>query len=167
MEISAVIFYLIAAITIGSALMVVLRQNLVHSALFLVITFIGVAANYLLLNADFLAFVQILVYAGAVSIVIIFGVMLTQRKNMKQTNLYGHQKWIASLVVLAFFAIVGWMLSNTTWEALEGEAPSSTVSIIADLMLNKFVVPFEVAAILLTIAMIGAIIIAKGVKDTP
>lgn len=167
MEVNAIVFYIIAAITIISALLVVLKQNLVHSALFLVVTFIGVAASYVLLNADFLAAIQILVYAGAIAIVIIFGVMLTQRKNMKQTNLFGRQKWFAGVVVLAFFGIVGSMISNTNWNVKEGELPSSTVAIISDLLLNKFVIPFEVAAILLTVAMIGAIIIAKGVDDTP
>lgn len=132
----------------------------------MVLTFIGVAAMYVMLQADFMAAVQILVYAGAIAIFLVFGIMLTQRGNMKQTNLFAKHTAVAGLVSLALVVINAFMVWNTNWLKSTAEPPQDTVGQIADLMLGKFVVPFEVAAILLLVALLGAVIIAKGVKKT-
>lgn len=159
-------FWIIAAITLGSALMMVLKKNIFHSALFMVVTFLGVAATYVMLQADFLAAVQILVYAGAITIFVVFGIMFTVRGNMKQTNLFSKNAAVAGLVAIGLMFINAFMVFNSNWPVSDAEAPSETVGTIADLMLSKFVIPFEVAAILLTVALIGAIVIAKEVKKT-
>ncbi|MBO8167781.1 MAG: NADH-quinone oxidoreductase subunit J [Thermoanaerobacteraceae bacterium] len=142
--------------------MVVLLKNIVHSALFLVVTFVGVSATYVLLQADFLAAVQILVYAGAVSILLVFGVMLTVRGDIKSSNLFNRHKLSGGVVALALFLIVERIILKTEWVLSKNPAPESTVGPIAEAMLTKFVIPFEVAAILLLVAMVGAILLAKG-----
>lgn len=159
-------FWIIAIITLGSAIMMVMKRNIFHSALFMVVTFIGVAAMYVMLQADFMAAVQILVYAGAIAIFIVFGIMLTQRGNMNQTNLFAKHAVLAGLVSLALVVINAVMVVNTNWLSSTAAPPEETVSLISDLMFNKFVIPFEVAAILLLVALLGAVIIAKGVKKT-
>ena len=159
-------FWILAIFTLGSALLMVMNKNIFHSALYMVLTFIGVAAMYVMLQADFMAAVQILVYAGAIAIFLVFGIMLTQRGNMKQTNLFAKHTAVAGLVSLALVVINAFMVWNTNWLKSTAEPPQDTVGQIADLMLGKFVVPFEVAAILLLVALLGAVIIAKGVKKT-
>ena len=159
-------FWIIAIITLGSALMMVMNKNLFHSALFMLVTFIGVAGMYVMLYADFMAAVQILVYGGAITIFIVFGIMLTQRGNMKETNLFSKNAAVAGLVSLVLIVINAVMVISTNWPVSNQAPPEETVGQIAELMLTKYVVPFEVAAILLLVALLGAVIIAKEVKKT-
>ncbi len=159
-------FWVIAVITLGSAIMMVMNKNIFHSALFMLITFVGVAANYVMLQADFMAAVQILVYGGAITIFVIFGIMLTVRGNMKQTNLFAKHAVLAGVVSLFLIVINAVMVFKTDWPLSTAAAPTETVGPIADLMLTKYVIPFEVAAVLLLVALIGAVIIAKEVKKT-
>ena len=159
-------FWIIAVITLGSALLMVLNRNIFHSALYMVVTFIGVAATYVTLQADFMAAVQVLVYAGAIAIFVIFGIMLTVRGNMEQTNLFSKSAAVAGLLSLALIVINWFMVFRTEWPVSSAAPPEETVNQIAELMLTKYVVPFEVAAILLLVALLGAVIIAKEVKKT-
>ena len=145
--------------------MMIITTNLVHSALFMVSTFLGVAGIYLLLSADFLALVQLLVYVGAISVLLVFGVMLTRRGNINESNPFNKYKFIGGLIVFALFLIAERFILLTQWVRSDINPPQTTVAQIADLMLNDYVVPFEIAAILLLVAMVGAIIIGKGVND--
>jgi len=167
MDLQVLVFWLLAFITLGSALSVVFLTNIVHSALSLIMTFLGVAGIYITLHADFLAAVQVLVYAGAVSILIVFGIMLITRGDgrMEETNLFGKYKYTAAIVVTAFFAVLSYFLIKTPWYLEEGVLSEDTIGDIAELLLGQFVIPFELAAILLTVAMIGAIVIAREVKN--
>ncbi|MFZ5639704.1 MAG: NADH-quinone oxidoreductase subunit J [Bacillota bacterium] len=162
--VSPAVFYVIALFTLLSAVAMVSLKNIVHSALFMVLVFLGVAATYITLSADFLAAVQILVYAGAITIFIVFGVMLTVRGNIRQTNMFSKNVGLAAIVCLGLIAVVVFAVNGTAWQLSGAPAPVETASQISDLMLSKFVVPFETAAILLTVALLGAIIIAKEVK---
>ncbi|WP_238134257.1 NADH-quinone oxidoreductase subunit J family protein [Calderihabitans maritimus] len=159
------IFWLLTALIIGSALAVVLLKNIVHSALYLMVTFVGVAGIYILLEADFLAAVQILVYVGAVSILLVFGVMLTRRGDIRESNPFNRYKGIAALVALVLFLLVERFILGTSWTLSNAVPPADTVGPIAEAMLSDFVVPFEAAAILLLVAMVGAIILARGVTS--
>ncbi|AVX20506.1 MULTISPECIES: NADH-quinone oxidoreductase subunit J [Carboxydocella] len=161
----ALFFYLLSFITLGAALGVVLKRNLVHSALFLILTFAGVVGIYLTLNADFIAFVQLMVYVGAVAILFAFGVMLTRRGDINRSNLFNNQKWTALIVSLGVFSVLAWLLNATSWGNQAAEGPKETVGQLAELMLTDYVVPFEIAAVLLLVAMLGAIVIAKEVKN--
>ncbi|MHB1127922.1 MAG: NADH-quinone oxidoreductase subunit J family protein [Bacillota bacterium] len=161
---SEAIFWIVAIVIVGSALAMVISRNIVHSALYLVVSFIGVAAVYLLLEADFLAMVQIMIYAGAVSVLLVFGVMLTRRGDICESNLFNRYRLIGGVVAAFLFILVSRLVLNNVWPAA-GEPVADTVTAIADSMLMDFVVPFEVAALLLLAAMIGAIMMARGAKQ--
>lgn len=163
---SIVLFYLFAVLIIGSALMMVISTNIVHSALWMVSTFVGVACIYVMLYADFLALVQLLVYVGAISVLMVFGVMLTRRGNINESNLFNRYKIVGGIVVFGLFLVMERFILNTKWVISNVNPVQTTVPQLADLMLKDYVVPFEVAAILLLIAMVGAIIIGKGVSDS-
>lgn len=162
---SLAIFWILAAITVGSALAVVLLSNIVHSALYLVLTFIGVAGIYLLLEAEFLAAVQVLVYAGAVAILLIFGVMLTRRGDIRKSNTFNSYHTAAGVVSLALFILVILALGRSPWGTQPGPWPENTVGAIAEAFLGPFVIPFEIAAVLLLVGIIGAILLAREVKQ--
>ena len=161
-----IVFYLLAALTIGAALAVVTLRNIVHSAFSLALLFAGVAGIYVLLQADYLAAVQIIVYVGAIAILIAFGVMLTTRGNIQESNLFNKQAGVSALVVAATLGAIIWLLSSTNWIVNPGQVPDETVKIIATIMLTDYVVAFEGIAILLLVAMVGAILIAKEVKNS-
>lgn len=162
MNISALIFYIIAALIIIMALMMVRSTNLVHSALYMVGTFFGVACIFLMLYADFIAAVQVIVYVGSISIMMIFGVMLTRRGDICESNTSNKFRLISSIVVLAFFLTIVRFITLTGWPQLEVGQTRTTVIQISGLLMNSFVVPFEVSSILLLVALVGAIIIGKG-----
>jgi len=162
---SLAVFWLLAAITIASALAVVLLSNIVHSALYLVLTFIGVAGIYVLLEAEYLAAVQVLVYAGAVAILLIFGVMLTRRGDIRKSNPFNSYHTAAGVVSLALFILVILALGRSAWVTQPGPWPENTVGAIAEAFLGPFVIPFEIAAVLLLVGIIGAILLAREVKQ--
>lgn len=161
----AIVFWILAAVILGFALAMVLSRNLVHSAIFMVVTFIGVAGIYLTLSADFLAIMQVLVYVGAISVLLVFGVMLTRRGDIGMSNLFNKYKWTGALVAMVLFGILGRLIMQSSWSLSSTTVPATTIGPIADLMMSTYVVPFEVAALLLLAAMVGAIILAKGVKN--
>jgi len=159
-------FYVLALLTIGSALGVVLFRNIVHSALCLVVTFIGVAGIYLTLQADYLALTQILVYGGAVSVLIVFAVMLIQRGTIKQTNLFGRLFIPAGIVAFALLVVIIRIFILQQWTLSTRNVPDETVTGIAELMLTPYAIPFEIVAVRLLVPMILAIVIGKEVKES-
>ncbi|KLU61081.1 NADH-quinone oxidoreductase subunit J [Peptococcaceae bacterium CEB3] len=164
---STVVFFIFAILAVASAWGVVTSKNIVHSAFFLALTFVGVAALYVLLNADFIAAVQILVYTGAVSIMVVFAVMLTLRGDVRESS-EENRKWGWGLFTagLLFVVIALVILTNTDWRILAGPwTVQNTAASLSRLLLTSYMIPFEASAILLTIALIGAVILAKGVKE--
>lgn len=165
---SDAVFIVIAGITILAALGVVLTRNIVHAAIFLVVTFLGVAGIYFQLNAGFIGLVQIMVYAGAISVLMIFAIMLVMDGEAGKTNLFN-----ASLPTMLIGGYVGFLLfcglAGAIWVSKFPISPAKVsdtgVDLLAGLMLGKYVVPFEVAAVLLLVAVVGAIILARGVED--
>jgi NADH:ubiquinone oxidoreductase subunit 6 (subunit J) len=162
MEISSLLFYLFSFIILGSAMMVVFSSNLVHSALYLVVSFIGVACIFLLLNADFLALVQLLVYVGAISVLLVFGVMLTRRGDIRTSNLFNRYRFFGGLISVALFLVIGRFLFFEQWIGINPAQTPLTIERISEVLLNDYVIPFEASGVLLLIAMIGAILIGKG-----
>ncbi|MGQ9887432.1 MAG: NADH-quinone oxidoreductase subunit J family protein [Aggregatilineales bacterium] len=161
-------FFVFSLFILGGALGVVTSHNLIHSALYLILSLFGVAGFFVLLSAPFLAAVQVLVYIGAIAILIIFSVMLT-RSMTALRQVRNQQWWVALPVVTLLFALltVGVILPVWGAEGLVGSEPvSDTVATTADLGValvdgNQYVLPFEVASVLLTAAMIGAIVVAR------
>ncbi|MDW7673019.1 MAG: NADH-quinone oxidoreductase subunit J [Bacillota bacterium] len=159
-------FWLLTAVIIGSALAVVLMKNIVHSALLMIVTFIGIAGLYITLNAEFLGLVQILVYVGAVSIILIFGIMLTRRGDMKGSNPFNRYKIGAGAVSLGLFYLIGQNIYKTNWSISQVPVQEGYTEAIPQLVLVDLLVPFQLAGLLLLVAMVGAIVLAKGVKKS-
>ncbi len=165
-----IIFLLCSALIISSALMVVATRNLVHAALWLVAALFGVAILFGLLQAGFLALVQVVVYIGAIAVLFIFAVMLTRRE-MRDKGPQVNQNWgIAALLALLTFGGLAYILSS--WDGFSSTAkalPSGTDSLMmlgnALVSPDAFVLPFEVASILLLAALVGAVFIASVSKE--
>lgn len=161
------IFILVSVITIGSALAVVTNRNLFHAALALMVTFLGVAGLYILLEAGFLAAAQLLVYIGAISILIIFAIMMTRRL-MQTTELPFNTQWglglFASIVIFAVLVfVIGsyWPLQPEAAAAREPLIGDSIVTLgIAFVSADGLVLAFELASVLLLAALVGAILVA-------
>jgi NADH-quinone oxidoreductase subunit J len=166
MTVMQIIFIAAAAATLISALLVVTSRNLVHSALWLVVSLFGVAILYALLSAGFLAIVQVVVYIGAIAILFIFAAMLTRRM-MQDTGPQSNANWwLAALLAAALFGGLIWLLNG--WAGFTSSQP--VLSMDANQLLRKlgadlvspdaYVLPFELASVLLIAAMIGAIVVA-------
>ena len=167
-----VLFYLFAVIVVLAALAMILSRNLVHSALYMAVAFLGMAFVYLLLQADYVAVVQILVYVGAISVLFVFGIMLTKRQRMEDSNGFNRYGLIATLVGLALFAIIVRAVSvssaigsasaagSTAGSTALGALPATTAgsaAAISSLFLGDMALPLEAAALLLLGALAGAI----------
>ena len=160
MSYEEVIFYFVAAVTVLGALGVVLARNVVHSALFLILALLAVAGVFILLSAEFLAIVQILIYGGAVTILILFVMMLTRVRDMPQA-LDGPQRPFAALAAGAFLALSVLAAVSSDWP---GETERITVVPFREMgeaLFRDWAVPFEVASLVLLVALIGAIILAR------
>jgi NADH-quinone oxidoreductase subunit J len=155
------VFIILSIITLGAALAVVSNKNLFHSALFLILSFVGVAGLYVLLEAGFLAAVQILIYVGAISILIIFAIMLTRRLMAKELVQRNAQWGISALVALLLFAVLGLVLLRVNWPVVGGDVSAESISILGQELMNTYTVPFEVASVLLLVALVGSIIVAR------
>jgi NADH-quinone oxidoreductase subunit J len=159
------IFYVLAALAAISAFLVVTLKSIFHSALFLVLTFFSVAGIYVLLGAGFIAGVQVLIYVGAITILLIFAIMLTYQisnKSIRQTN---EQKIPAAIIVLIFFVLSLITLIKTAWPISGSELPGENIFELGRRLLQIYVVPFEVVSLVLLVALIGAIIISRS--DNP
>lgn len=155
------IFILLSAVTLGAAVGVVASKNLFRSALWLVLAFFGIAGIFILLHAEFLAVVQVLVYIGAISTLIIFAIMLS-RGVMDPAQPRFNDQWRAVLGLVAVFAVVlAVLVTRITWPVAAGEVPADAIQRLGTDFVGAYVIPFEVASILLVAAMIGAIIIAR------
>ena len=161
-----VFFFIFAILAIAAAWGVVTSKNIMHSALYLALSFAGVAVLYVLMNADYLAAVQLLIYTGGIAIMVIFAVMLTLRGDIKESNPENKAwGWAALVSTLTFVMIATVVLTNADWRILPTPWTSGgSAADISLLLLTKFMIPFEAAAILLTLALVGAVILAKGVK---
>lgn len=168
MDASQVIFFLSAALVLVSAAMVVTVRNLVHAALWLIATLFGVAMLYVLLEAGFLAVVQVVVYIGAIAILFIFAVMLTRRDLLSQTS-QTNTNWPVALGVSALalagiaFIARGFIFSL---DRVPAPVPADSLELLGKALVspNLFVLPFEVASVLLLAALIGAVYVAMNKK---
>ena len=155
------VFWFIAIFTVISALTVVVNNQLLYSAIALLFTLFGVAGMYIFLWADFIAGVQLLVYIGGINVLIIFGIMLTNRISsvrLSQTNV---QQGIGGVISLWTFIMLTVVITKTQWYQSPGIEPSSTVYELGTLLMTKYLLPFEAASILLLGALIGAAILSR------
>ena len=161
MGIYDIIFYLFAAITLVSGFFVVTSKNIVHSAFYLLFTFFGVAGIYVLLGADFIAIVQILVYVGGILILLLFGVMLTNK--ITNVEIRSGTVYVLPAVIGTglFMGVLVSMMLRTNWKSEPGEIPVTTTYDLGRFLLTDYVLIFELLGILLLIALIGAASIAR------
>jgi len=161
------VFYVLAAFSVVGALAAVLLKNLVHCALALTVAFAGLALLFLELDAQFAGFAQILVYIGAVAILVVFAILLTHGPEMQKDGGVFSRTWLAGLVVAAaVFAVLGWaVLQATPGLQRQSAAPQVTVMQIGNALMGRYVLPLEVVALLLTAALIGAVIVAMHEKE--
>lgn len=164
-----VIFMITAVVTVLAAMMVVSRRNLVHSALFLVIALFGVAVNFILLEAPFLAVVQVLVYIGAIAILMIFAVMLTRNIIEEEGATFNKNVRLGALISVLVFSLLVVMLGG--WSEFRALAPAADTSGAIEALglalasADGYVLAFEVASMLLLGALVGAIFVAWPRKN--
>ncbi|MCE9592197.1 MAG: NADH-quinone oxidoreductase subunit J [Planctomycetes bacterium] len=160
------LFYALAAVIVLSAWGIVLSQNIVRMAVYLLLTLAGVAGFYFMLHAEFLAAVQLIVYAGGTLILIVFGVMLTSKNPFMQLKTALWERFVGVLIGLVIFGLLLFGLVHTalpTGAAATGESGGGhyQVAAIGRALLSDYLVPFEVAAVLLLVVMIGAAFMAR------
>lgn len=169
-----VIFYIFASLLVISALLMLFTKNVLYAAFLLIITFLSVAALYVFLHADFIAVTQIMVYVGGILVLMIFGVMLTNRISGQAVTTEAHNIVSGAFIGLSFFCLLLYIIFLTDFSSLQWiqqsviENPrtiTSTVGIIGIKFMGDFILPFEITAILLLIALIGAAFIAKPKSD--
>jgi NADH-quinone oxidoreductase subunit J len=158
------LFVILGLITLGAAIAAVTLRNLVHCALCLVLVFAGIAALYLQLHAQFVGFAQVLVYIGAVAILIVFAILLTRSGDVSGGVASGSWGWGAGIALLAGGSLLGAVLGSSRVEAPTPPPPSATVKAIGAKLMSDYVVPLEVVGLLLTAALIGAVVIAMHEK---
>ena len=154
-------FTIIAVLTIAAAVAAMTLRNLVHCALGLTVAFAGLAALYLQLNAQFVGFAQILVYVGAVAILIVFAILLTRGGEAPEHSVFSTSWFAGVIVTVGVLGVLIWAITKSSATQRElPPVPQATVKQIGDALMNKFVLPLEVVGLLLTAALIGAVIIA-------
>tara|TARA_B100001996_G_C18583897_1_gene563368 strand:+ start:555 stop:1043 length:489 start_codon:yes stop_codon:yes gene_type:complete len=156
-----ILFWIIASLTVISALMVVLNNQLLYSAIALLFTLFGVAGLYIYLWADFMAGVQLLVYIGGINVLIIFGIMLTNRISSVRLSQKNVQQGVGGVISLWLFLFLGIMISKTPWFQVTSSEPVSTVKEVGTLLMTKYLLPFEAISILLLGALIGAALLSR------
>ena len=171
MNVSQVLFLIFAAVVLGSAFMVVTTKKMIHAAFWLIATLFGIAALYALLNAGFIAMVQVVVYIGAIAILFIFAVMLT-RKELRDSNkpLNANWSWAALFSVLSFgglYLLLSQWTGFSSTGAPELASGMDTIGQLGEALVSpdKYLLPFEVASVLLLAALIGAVYVANEAKN--
>ncbi len=173
MDLATVIFWLIAIVLVVSALLVVMQRNIVHSALALIVVFAMASGIYLLLNAEFIAIVQILIYAGAVAVLVLFALMLTRTNNIQVNSNPNNKRWWIALPICALIG-AGILFATTNSPhavAVQSNGASqlpaniNNVVRIGQLLYSptsySYILPFEIASLVLLVAIVGAIVIGR------
>lgn len=162
------LFYILSAITLGSALMTILSRNPIHSAIWLVVCFFSIAGHYAMFNAQFLAMVHLIVYSGAIMILMLFTVMMmnfNEEHKIKKKNIVVLAA-VISLCLIAYVVLASLLKAQPVIEEyyISGEDYQS-IKVLGQVLLEDYVVPFEMAAVLLLVSMIGAVLLSKKDKS--
>jgi NADH:ubiquinone oxidoreductase subunit 6 (subunit J) len=160
MTLIRIAFLIVSTVTILAALGVVVGRNILRNALALILAFLGVAGLYVLLEATFLAAVQVLIYVGAIAVLIIFAIMLTERL-MERGRATNEQWWVVLVASALLAAILIFLMGAVEWQVTSAEIGGDSISNLGRALLTTYVLPFEVASLLLLMALVGAIIIAR------
>ena len=153
-------FYGFAAVAVLASLAAVTLRNIFHAVLLLIVSFVAVAGLYLTLNAAFLAMVQVIIYAGAIAVLMLFALFLT-RNAMSRGNPPGRLQVLAGITALLTLALFLFTFANTHWAAGPAAPPVISPDALADALFTTYLLPFELASVVLLVAMIGAIVLVK------
>ncbi|TRV71868.1 NADH-quinone oxidoreductase subunit J [Streptomyces sp. 130] len=156
-------FVLVGIATLGAALVTVTTRQLVHAALWLIVALGGLAVEYLLLTAEFIAWVQVLIYVGSVVVLLLFGLMLTRAPIGRSPDADSENRWPALAVAVASAGALVWVVVDafrTTWIELDGPAQGST-KVTGSFLFRNWVLPFEALSVLLLAALVGAIVLSR------
>lgn len=159
--ITQIVFLAIALLTLIGALGVVIARSVFISALFLILSFIGVTGIYVLLEAPFLAGVQLLIYVGAVAVLIIFAVMLTRGVMSREAPFLNRQWGVGGFIAATLFVLLLLIGFMADWRVSLASPPEDTISGLGEALLSTYVLPFEVASVILLVALVGAIVVAR------
>jgi NADH-quinone oxidoreductase subunit J len=160
------IFYVLAALTVAGSLAAMLLKNTVHCALALTVALAGLALLFLNLDAQFAGFAQIMVYIGAVAILVVFAILLTKGSETPKDGVFSRSWPMGLVVAAAIFAVFGWaVLQSVSWLPQATPAPTVTVDEIGKALMGRYVLPLEIVAVLLTLSLIGAVIVALHEKE--
>ncbi len=168
MNLYDVVFYFFAFITLASAGVVVFSKNIIHSAFALLFTFFGVAGLYILLSADFLAITQILIYVGGILVLLVFGVMLTNRVINVDLKTGTLQTFPATMIVAAVAGLLCGVFYITDWKIIpiNSEPLASTTEGLGTMFMTTYLLPFEIGSVVLLVALVGAAMISRKEKVT-
>jgi NADH-quinone oxidoreductase subunit J len=159
------VFGILAALTVLGGLAAVTLKNTVHCALAVTVAFAGLALLYLQLDAQFAGFAQILVYIGAVAILVVFAILLTRGSETPKQGIFSRSWFTGMTIAAGVFAVLGWaVIQSIPGLSHETAAPSVTVNQIGNALLGRYVLPLEIVALLLTAALVGAVIVAMHEK---
>jgi NADH-quinone oxidoreductase subunit J len=162
-----IFFYAFAALIVASAVAVVTTKNVVRAALYLVTVFVGVVAQYMLLAAEFVAVTQILVYIGAIMVLMLFGIMLTRARIGRDVALTHDSWWLGAITAVALLGVMGYALIDKFGDdALPhdtqiNDVAGSNTATVSDAIFSQYLIPFEVVSVLLLAALVGAIVLAR------
>jgi NADH-quinone oxidoreductase subunit J len=157
-----VAFWALAGLTLVAASGVMLSRNLLHAVLFLIVAFIGVAGFFVLLSADFIAMAQVIIYVGAISVLVLFAVLLTPRagRNNGETRV----AIMAVPLAVALAAVFIFVITDTAWSTV-ASSPELTGRELGNALLTTWALPFEIASVLLTAALVGSIMLARTPEE--
>ncbi|MBA4541827.1 MULTISPECIES: NADH-quinone oxidoreductase subunit J [Thermoactinomyces] len=154
-------FFVLSVMAIGGAVFMINMQRVMHMALALAFTFFSIAGIYLLLNAPFLAVIQVLIYTGAISILMLFGIMLTKHRYEEKSAVARWQGVIGFIGVACFLGVLMWTIYRTPLLSGQGNPKDFGIHQLGAAVFKEYAIPFEVASILLLVALVGAVILAK------
>jgi len=161
MTVAQGIFYLVAALAVGGGLGVVLIRSTVYAALFLILALLAVAGVYILLASEFLALVQVLIYGGAVTVLLLFALMLTRTADLPE-EMVGPQWPVAAFASLLLVGLLTASVATSDWPGdAAGEITLVPFRLLGDALFRQWAVPFEIASLVLLVALVGAIVLAR------
>jgi NADH-quinone oxidoreductase subunit J len=163
----SIFFYAIAAVMVAAAVAVVTTRNVVRAALALIVVFAGVAAQFVVLAAEFVAVTQVLIYIGAIMVLMLFGIMLTRARIGREVGMTNEHWWVGVLTGVLLLGVMGYALVDY-WgddklpaERMIDSVDGSNTATVSDSIFSTYLIPFEVVSVLLLAALVGAIVIAR------
>jgi NADH:ubiquinone oxidoreductase subunit 6 (subunit J) len=155
------LFLLFGGAMLAAALGVVLGRNIIRSGLAMILSFASLAGIYVLLGAPLVAAAQVLIYIGAISVLVLFAIMLTQSKSGPAKLVFHHQAWAGALAALVLAILLIAMITGAQWPRATGDRIQATTVDIAKLLFSDYLLPFEIISVLLLAAVIGGVFLAK------